>query len=177
MLISNLSSLAYFRQIQGLLGKFQWKLSTNVIKNQANKLFYLTKPPIYGKNKASPYNKTINKDRLPKEVVMRKIGMMWVFLLCLMAAPLSISAQENPVDITTGTSTYHAGDVEQTVVFQQEDDIDEDGAPNAEDNCPTLPNPNQEDEDDDGLGDICDNCPQVSGILAEQDEVYDICDL
>jgi hypothetical protein len=38
-------------------------------------------------------------------------------------------------------------------------DRDDDGVPDAEDNCPNQANPDQSDNDDDGLGDICDNCP------------------
>jgi hypothetical protein len=38
------------------------------------------------------------------------------------------------------------------------DDIDGDGVPNGEDNCPDDPNPNQADADGDGRGDICDSC-------------------
>ncbi len=40
-------------------------------------------------------------------------------------------------------------------------DPDEDGLPNAEDNCPDASNAGQEDADGDGVGDACDNCPGV----------------
>ena len=36
------------------------------------------------------------------------------------------------------------------------DDLDGDGIPNAEDNCPLIPNPMQDDADQDGTGDACD---------------------
>jgi uncharacterized repeat protein (TIGR01451 family) len=36
-------------------------------------------------------------------------------------------------------------------------DYDGDGVPNATDNCPTVPNPNQADSDGDGIGDACVN--------------------
>jgi parallel beta-helix repeat protein len=40
-------------------------------------------------------------------------------------------------------------------------DTDGDGIPDAEDNCPTTPNPGQENSDTDEWGDACDNCITV----------------
>ena len=40
-------------------------------------------------------------------------------------------------------------------------DSDGDGICDADDNCPTEPNPDQSDRDQDGVGDVCDNCPDV----------------
>jgi thrombospondin type 3 repeat protein len=41
-------------------------------------------------------------------------------------------------------------------------DMDGDGVPNAADNCPSTPNPDQKDTDGDGVGDACDDCPTVA---------------
>ena len=40
-----------------------------------------------------------------------------------------------------------------------DEDLDEICLP--DDNCPTVPNPDQLDEDHDTIGDVCDNCPKV----------------
>jgi hypothetical protein len=42
-------------------------------------------------------------------------------------------------------------------------DADGDGVPNAQDNCPGVPNPGQADGDGDGLGDPCDTLPPGPG--------------
>jgi Tol biopolymer transport system component len=41
-------------------------------------------------------------------------------------------------------------------VWQRLPDIDSDGIPDADDNCPTTPNPDQADSNNDGIGDACD---------------------
>lgn len=43
-------------------------------------------------------------------------------------------------------------------------DRDGDGVPNADDNCPDTPNPNQADTDGNGLGDECDFGPCLSPL-------------
>lgn len=56
-------------------------------------------------------------------------------------------------------------------------DVDGDGSPNLDDNCPSDPNPDQADLDGDGLGDVCDRCPDFeasSGACPEL--VYDVKD-
>jgi hypothetical protein len=57
--------------------------------------------------------------------------------------------------------------------------IDNDGIPDASDNCPLNHNPNQEDGDGDGVGDHCDNCPNVANPDQSDfvgDGVGDLCD-
>ncbi len=58
-------------------------------------------------------------------------------------------------------------------------DTDEDGVPDADDNCPTTFNPGQEDGDGDGFGDACDNCvdtPNPGQEDVDTDGVGDVCD-
>jgi hypothetical protein len=57
-------------------------------------------------------------------------------------------------------------------------DMDGDGIPNANDNCPERPNPTQANEDNDATGDACDNCPPYPSTGADQDNdgVGDVCD-
>ena len=64
-----------------------------------------------------------------------------------------------------------------TGTLDQADD-DEDGIPNASDNCPLTPNPLQEDADEDGAGDACDNCPLPNPDQRDDDEngLGDTCD-
>jgi len=48
-------------------------------------------------------------------------------------------------------------DLDDTEVFILLPDGDNDGIPDAEDNCPTIANPIQSDCDNDGIGDACDS--------------------
>lgn len=43
-------------------------------------------------------------------------------------------------------------------------DRDGDGVPDAQDNCPDEPNPDQSDRDGDGAGDACDKQPDVANF-------------
>ena len=58
-------------------------------------------------------------------------------------------------------------------------DTDGDGVIDANDNCPTVPNPDQADADGDGKGDVCDNCPTVANASqtdSDSDGRGDVCD-
>ncbi len=65
------------------------------------------------------------------------------------------------------------------VFIERAPDEDGDGVPDAQDNCPAEPNPDQDDEDEDGVGDACDNCPSVANpdqADADGDAEGDACD-
>jgi len=59
-------------------------------------------------------------------------------------------------------------------------DGDGDGFPDAEDNCPEIPNVDQTNSDNDTHGDVCDNCPLVDNedqLDGDDDGIGDACDL
>ncbi len=70
-----------------------------------------------------------------------------------------------PPDITIVLSSPRTGDRTYVLVISaspttdQLPDADSDGVPDGQDNCPTVPNPDQRDSDADGVGDACDQCP------------------
>ena len=54
-------------------------------------------------------------------------------------------------------------DVELLYFGSNSQDSDGDGVPNAIDNCPNVPNPNQANADGDAFGDACDSCTDTDG--------------
>lgn len=71
------------------------------------------------------------------------------------------------VDVNPNTNrVYVANDNSDTVSVIADGappDADGDGIPDAEDNCPNRPNPDQADADSDGIGDVCENdCHRVA---------------
>ena len=69
--------------------------------------------------------------------------------------------------------------VSDTVTITILDDMDEDGAANIIDNCPTVSNSDQLDVDNDTFGDACDNCPDDPNSDQNDrdgDHIGDVCD-
>lgn len=52
--------------------------------------------------------------------------------------------------------------LDSTKVTEALPDLDRDNAPDVDDNCPGVANPEQQDRDDDGFGDACDFCPDLA---------------
>lgn len=69
-------------------------------------------------------------------------------------------------DDCTVFDTVDSGDFEVVaeVVLCPEDDLDCDGIPDQDDNCPQVPNELQEDFDDDSQGDVCDDDDDGDGV-------------
>lgn len=73
------------------------------------------------------------------------------------AAQTGFSDVNITVDDGSGTATASASEGFRFTVI--ENDADNDGVPDATDNCPNTINPGQEDADNDGTGDVCDAKP------------------
>jgi hypothetical protein len=64
------------------------------------------------------------------------------------------------------------------VTVEPDPDSDGDGIPDSRDNCLLTPNPLQDDVDEDGAGDACDNCPVANPDQRDDDAngIGDVCD-
>jgi len=101
---------------------------------------------------------------------------------------IAIDSRDNVY--VTSTETQHFGNVPYTVSRVTRyagilsglplPDMDNDGEPDASDNCPSLKNVNQADSDGDDRGDVCDNCPAAENrdqADGDHDGWGDRCDL
>ena len=83
----------------------------------------------------------------------------------------------DPLDLCSGTPQGATVDSEGCAESQK--DPDNDGVFAANDNCPTVANPDQADNDQDGVGNVCDNCVDVNNPLQldlDGDGYGDSCD-
>lgn len=71
---------------------------------------------------------------------------------------------ENTVTVTGGIEDPVTGNNSATSSTVVTPSADDDGVPDLEDNCPSVPNANQADADGDGIGDACDNCLVVANL-------------
>ena len=83
----------------------------------------------------------------------------------------------DPLDLCSGTPQGATVDSEGCAESQK--DPDNDGVFAANDNCPTVANPDQADNDQDGVGNVCDNCVNQNNPLqvdTDADGYGDACD-
>jgi len=75
-------------------------------------------------------------------------------------AVYNVSSKETPFDLELLQEAIDDS-VQVFAATPAAGDSDGDGVPDASDNCPLTPNPDQADFDGDGVGDVCDNCSVI----------------
>jgi len=88
---------------------------------------------------------------------MKKIIQI-VFALCFVTFTM-LNCDSEPTEIGT-------------IPPPENPDIDNDGVPDAEDNCLNIANPNQEDINNNGIGDVCENVTPLSPCENGMADIY-----
>jgi len=84
---------------------------------------------------------------------------------------LAVSVPAGRVVTATATTGGNTSEFSACTTVQQDSDMD--GAPDASDNCPAIPNADQANADGDAFGDVCDACPATADPAACPDDDND----
>jgi hypothetical protein len=112
-------------------------------------------------------------DGADEAVINAAIGSGWGDPAFVLGADFDEDGQVTAADYTTW-QTY-----QDCMNDPNATDADQDGVPDACDNCVSLSNPAQIDEDYDGVGNACDNCPAIANADqadADSDGIGNACD-
>jgi hypothetical protein len=89
------------------------------------------------------------------------------------------NAYATDCSFSTVKMAYYCVNAKRCTADDIQADLDVDGVPNAQDNCPVGYNPDQLDTDGDGVGNVCDNCPTVPNANQydfDQNGLGDVCE-
>ncbi len=149
---------------------------------------------VYGSDMALGLNDKIivraeYSDQDHPDIDVVKWGFTWPYksfhgkAMSLDATETTAAANDVPTVWCPATEAMLAGDFGSPGKINPEcpkpPDVDKDGVVDADDNCPTVANPDQGNTDPDPIGDSCDNCPQKDNADQEdedKDGKGDVCD-